>query len=66
MWCACAHSGRTPAPVAEPSAVVGMGYDQALFPEEMWPRGVRANGHLLLNNQKMSKSSGNFRTLQGS
>lgn len=36
----------------------------ALFPSEYWPRGVRANGHLLLNGEKMSKSSGNFLTLR--
>ncbi|KAF5119422.1 hypothetical protein DV495_002307 [Geotrichum candidum] len=36
----------------------------ALFPKEFWPKGVRANGHLLLNNEKMSKSTGNFMTLQ--
>lgn len=30
---------------------------------EMWPKGIRANGHLLLNNEKMSKSTGNFLTL---
>ena len=30
---------------------------------EMWPKGVRVNGHLLLNNEKMSKSTGNFLTL---
>lgn len=36
----------------------------ALFPREFWPRGVRANGHLLLNNEKMSKSTGNFMTLE--
>ncbi|EEP80569.1 leucyl-tRNA synthetase [Uncinocarpus reesii 1704] len=36
----------------------------ALFPEEYWPRSVRANGHLLLNGDKMSKSSGNFLTLR--
>ena len=35
----------------------------ALFPEEYWPRGVRANGHLTLNGEKMSKSTGNFMTL---
>ncbi|KAK9323613.1 hypothetical protein V1517DRAFT_319860 [Lipomyces orientalis] len=35
----------------------------ALFPEKYWPRGVRTNGHLLLNNEKMSKSTGNFMTL---
>lgn len=28
-----------------------------------WPRGVRCNGHLLLNSSKMSKSDGNFLTL---
>jgi leucyl-tRNA synthetase len=36
----------------------------ALFPPEYWPRGVRANGHLLLNGEKMSKSTGNFLTLK--
>ncbi|XHG01555.1 2-isopropylmalate synthase [Aspergillus wentii] len=36
----------------------------ALFPAEYWPRGVRANGHLLLNGDKMSKSTGNFLTLK--
>ncbi|KAI9804687.1 MAG: cytosolic leucyl tRNA synthetase [Piccolia ochrophora] len=35
----------------------------ALFPSEYWPRGVRANGHLLLNGDKMSKHTGNFLTL---
>lgn len=35
----------------------------AMWPEEYWPRGVRANGHLLLNGEKMSKSTGNFLTL---
>ena len=35
----------------------------ALFPREFWPRSVRANGHLLLNGEKMSKSTGNFLTL---
>uniref|UniRef100_A0A914DLD1 leucine--tRNA ligase n=1 Tax=Acrobeloides nanus TaxID=290746 RepID=A0A914DLD1_9BILA len=28
-----------------------------------WPKSIRANGHLLLNNEKMSKSTGNFLTL---
>ncbi len=28
-----------------------------------WPRSIRANGHLLLNSLKMSKSTGNFLTL---
>lgn len=36
----------------------------ALFPKKFWPRGIRANGHLLLNNAKMSKSTGNFLTLE--
>lgn len=36
----------------------------ALFPQQFWPRGVRTNGHLLLNNEKMSKSVGNFLTLK--
>lgn len=31
----------------------------------MWPLSFRANGLLLLNGQKMSKSTGNFLTLQG-
>ncbi|RFU28221.1 hypothetical protein B7463_g8103, partial [Scytalidium lignicola] len=35
----------------------------ALFPREYWPKGVRANGHLMLNGEKMSKSTGNFMTL---
>ncbi|KAK4336993.1 hypothetical protein RND71_044224 [Anisodus tanguticus] len=29
-----------------------------------WIQGIRANGHLLLNNEKMSKSTGNFLTLE--
>lgn len=28
-----------------------------------WPQAIRANGHLLLNSEKMSKSTGNFLTL---
>ncbi|ODQ82527.1 hypothetical protein BABINDRAFT_169801 [Babjeviella inositovora NRRL Y-12698] len=36
----------------------------ALFPKQYWPRGVRANGHLMLNNAKMAKSTGNFMTLE--
>ena len=37
----------------------------AIWPEEpeKWPQGIRANGHLLLNSEKMSKSTGNFMTL---
>lgn len=36
---------------------------QALFPKEYWPRSFRVNGHLLINGDKMSKSTGNFLTL---
>jgi leucyl-tRNA synthetase len=36
----------------------------ALFPEENWPQGVRTNGHLMLNGEKMSKSTGNSMTLR--
>ncbi|EPE09751.1 leucyl-trna synthetase [Ophiostoma piceae UAMH 11346] len=36
----------------------------ALFPKKFWPRGIRVNGHLLVNGQKMSKSTGNFLTLR--
>uniref|UniRef100_A0A915I6H1 leucine--tRNA ligase n=1 Tax=Romanomermis culicivorax TaxID=13658 RepID=A0A915I6H1_ROMCU len=37
----------------------------AIWPKDptKWPRAIRANGHLLLNNEKMSKSTGNFLTL---
>lgn len=35
----------------------------ALFPEKYWPHGIRVNGHLPLNGEKMSKSTGNFLTL---
>ncbi|XP_055917022.1 leucine--tRNA ligase, cytoplasmic isoform X1 [Eupeodes corollae] len=37
----------------------------AIWPndEDKWPKGVRVNGHLLLNSSKMSKSDGNFLTL---
>ncbi|KAI9024276.1 leucyl-tRNA synthetase [Phycomyces nitens] len=35
----------------------------AIFPEAMWPRAVRSNGHLLLDSKKMSKSTGNFMTM---
>ncbi|GAA5927076.1 hypothetical protein JCM1841_001908 [Sporobolomyces salmonicolor] len=38
----------------------------ALFPEENWPRSMRANGHLMLNGEKMSKSTGNSLTLKDS
>eukprot|EP00976_Prorocentrum_cordatum_P035827 728679-Prorocentrum_minimum.AAC.1 len=32
--------------------------------QEHWPRAFRCNGHLLLNKEKMSKSTGNFKTLK--
>ncbi|VAH06366.1 unnamed protein product [Triticum turgidum subsp. durum] len=35
----------------------------AILPEHHWPRGFRCNGHLMLNSEKMSKSTGNFQTL---
>jgi len=38
----------------------------AMWPNEQtqaWPKGIRANGHMLLNSEKMSKSTGNFLTL---
>uniref|UniRef100_A0A8C2JUB4 Leucyl-tRNA synthetase 1b n=1 Tax=Cyprinus carpio TaxID=7962 RepID=A0A8C2JUB4_CYPCA len=37
----------------------------AMWPSDSgkWPKAVRANGHLLLNSEKMSKSTGNFLTL---
>lgn len=34
--------------------------------EDRWPKGIRANGHLMLNSAKMSKSDGNFLTLSES
>jgi len=39
----------------------------AIWPDnstnQYWPRNIRANGHLLLNNDKMSKSTGNYMTV---
>lgn len=35
----------------------------AMFKPEYWPRAIRVNGHLQLNGEKMSKSTGNFLTL---
>jgi leucyl-tRNA synthetase len=37
----------------------------AIWDEQYWPRGMRSNGHLLLDSKKMSKSTGNFMTLRG-
>lgn len=36
----------------------------ALMPKQHWPQGFRCNGHIMLNSEKMSKSTGNFRTLR--
>lgn len=36
----------------------------AIFEKEQWPTGIRVNGHVLLNAEKMSKSTGNFMTLR--
>jgi leucyl-tRNA synthetase len=36
----------------------------ALFEPHNWPRSFRVNGHLLLNGEKMSKSTGNFLTVE--
>ncbi|KAI6102854.1 hypothetical protein F5141DRAFT_1133125 [Pisolithus sp. B1] len=36
----------------------------AIFPEDKWPLGIRMNGHLMINGQKMSKSKGNSLTLR--
>ena len=36
----------------------------AVFPPSKWPRSIRANGYLLINKEKMSKSTGNFLTLE--
>lgn len=38
----------------------------AMFPKDKWPLGFRTNGHLLLNSEKMSKSTGNFLTILSS
>ena len=35
----------------------------AIFPPELWPRGVSVNGMLMVEGEKMSKSKGNFITL---
>lgn len=37
----------------------------AIFPKENRPVSFRVNGHLMLNGEKMSKSTGNFLTIQG-
>lgn len=35
----------------------------AMWPQEYWSQGIRPNGHILLNGDKISKSTGNFLTL---
>lgn len=36
----------------------------AMWEKEKWPMAIRCNGHLLLNGEKMSKSTGNFMTMK--
>ncbi|GLT73338.1 hypothetical protein SLA2020_452060 [Shorea laevis] len=36
----------------------------AIMSKNHWPGGFRCNGHIMLNSEKMSKSTGNFRTLR--
>ncbi|KAL6504463.1 hypothetical protein OROGR_026386 [Orobanche gracilis] len=36
----------------------------AIMSKYHWPRGFRCNGHITLNGDKMSKSTGNFRTIR--
>jgi leucyl-tRNA synthetase len=36
----------------------------AIFDKSNWPRSFRVNGHLMLNGEKMSKSTGNFLSLE--
>ncbi|MGL5899914.1 MAG: class I tRNA ligase family protein, partial [Lactobacillaceae bacterium] len=35
----------------------------AIFDEKYWPKRIYTNGHLMLNSEKMSKSTGNFMTV---
>ncbi len=37
----------------------------AIFPKELWPKQIVANGWVLVRGEKMSKSKGNVRTLMG-
>mgnify|MGYP001770620891 CR=1 FL=1 len=32
----------------------------AIFPRELWPRGISVNGYIMVGGEKMSKSKGNF------
>jgi leucyl-tRNA synthetase len=36
----------------------------AIFPEKYWPRAYEVNGRVMINNEKMSKSKGNFFTVR--
>ncbi|KAM2669375.1 hypothetical protein EV2_020853 [Malus domestica] len=36
----------------------------AIMAKKHWPGGFRCNGHIMLNAEKMSKSTGNFRTIR--
>ena len=36
----------------------------AILDKRYWPRGFRCNGHIILNSEKMSKSTGNFMTIR--
>ncbi|KAF9605934.1 hypothetical protein IFM89_021082 [Coptis chinensis] len=36
----------------------------AILSQHHWPRGFHCNGHIMLNSEKMSKSTGNFWTLR--
>ncbi len=36
----------------------------ALFPKKHWPRAFLVNGRIMINNEKMSKSKGNFFTMR--
>jgi len=36
----------------------------AVFPEKHWPKGYLINGRIMVNNEKMSKSKGNFFTMR--
>lgn len=37
----------------------------AIYPEDLWPKQIVANGWVLVAGEKMSKQKGNFRTLEG-
>ncbi len=60
MW---PRDSATSAPSSQPEAGPSSSSSNGGVPGTMWPRGFRCNGHLLLNSEKMSKSTGNFKTL---